>query len=74
MVEPVVDRPRVNQMAQAQLADATKALHPRVIEDVGEVGVTDLNEAVYRVVEQLGAGGHGPKFGTFLCRDGRSTK
>ena len=74
VVEPVVDRPRVDQVAQAQLADAAQALHPRVIEDVGEVGVTDLDEAVDGVVEQLGAGGHGPKFGTFLCRDGRSTK
>ena len=74
VVEAVVDRTGIDQVAQAELADAAQALHPRVIEDLGEIRVAELDEPVDRVVQQLGSCGHGPKIGVFLCTGATVTK
>ena len=59
MVEAVVDRAGVYQMAQAELADSAKPLYPRMIKYLREIRVSQLNESINWIVEQLGTCGHG---------------
>lgn len=67
MVKTVVHCAWINQVAHAELADSTESLNPRMIHDIREVGVAELNEAVYGVVQQLGSGGHARNFTRFFA-------
>ena len=55
VVEAVVDRSRIHEVAEAELADAPEALDPWVVHDLGEIGVAELDEPIDRVIQQLGS-------------------
>jgi len=68
MVEAVVDRARIYEVAQAELADSPEALYPWVVHDFGEIRVAELDEPIDRVIQQLGSCGHGRKLACFFAR------
>ena len=74
MVKAVVHRSGINQVAQAELTDSAQPLHPRVVQDLGEVGVAQLDEPIHRVIEQLGSCSHARNLGSFFARGSRSDK
>lgn len=67
VVKTVVHSARIDQVTHAELADSTQALHPRMIHDVREIGVSELYETVYGVIQQLGSGGHARNFTRFFA-------
>ena len=67
VVEPIVDCAGVHEVAQAQLADASQALDPRMVEDFREISMSNLNESINRIVEQLRSGSHGRNLARFFA-------
>jgi hypothetical protein len=50
MMESVVHGTGVNQVTHAKLTDSAEPLNPRVVHDFREVGVSELDEPIHRVI------------------------
>lgn len=58
VMKTVVNRPGIDEVTQPELADSTQPLYPRVVQDLCEISVAQLDKPVDRVIEQLRSCSH----------------
>ena len=67
VVKSVVHRTGINQVAESKLTDSTHPLDPRVVQDLSEISVAQLDKPVDRVIEQLGSCSHTRNLARFFA-------